>query len=86
MRSSPTVGLQMDINARDVKGTEKHASHLQQDIDEVKDSEASNNARRKTGSIITVLGSALANFSDGYQQNLASSTNVIFNRLLCKEV
>lgn len=43
-------------------------------------------ASRKAGSIITILGSALANLSDGYQQNLASSTNVIFNHVLGKEV
>jgi MFS family permease len=41
---------------------------------------------RKLGSIITILSSALANLSDGYQQNLASSTNVIFNHLLGSKV
>jgi hypothetical protein len=40
------------------------------------------NSRRKTGSIITIVGSALANLSDGYQQSLASSTNVIFNHII----
>ena len=42
--------------------------------------------RRKTGSIITVVGSALANLSDGYQQSLASSTNVVFSHVLGKPV
>ncbi|ETS76035.1 hypothetical protein PFICI_12979 [Pestalotiopsis fici W106-1] len=41
---------------------------------------------RKTGSIITIVGSALANFSDGYQQNLASSTNVIFNHIIGTQI
>ncbi|RDW94569.1 putative glycerophosphoinositol transporter GIT1 [Coleophoma crateriformis] len=36
----------------------------------------------RSGTIWTIVGCALANFSDGYQQNLASSTNVIFNHLL----
>jgi MFS family permease len=44
-----------------------------------------NDQRRKTGSIITIVGSALANLSDGYQQSLASSTNVIFSHVLGKE-
>jgi MFS family permease len=39
---------------------------------------------RRTGSIITIIGSALANLSDGYQQNLASSTNVVFDHVLPK--
>ena len=41
---------------------------------------------RKQGSIWTIAGSALANLSDGYQQNLAPSTNVVFNHLLGKDV
>jgi hypothetical protein len=41
---------------------------------------------RRTGSIITIIGSAFANLSDGYQQGLASSTNVIFNHLLGTKV
>jgi MFS family permease len=68
------------------KDNEKSTPYLQQDVNEIKDSEDLSNARRKTGSIITIIGSALANFSDGYQQNLSSSTNVIFNHLLGKEV
>lgn len=51
------------------------------------DLEASDaNHSRKLGSIFTIFGSALANLSDGYQQSLASSTNVIFNHLLGKKV
>jgi MFS family permease len=45
-----------------------------------------NDQHRKTGSIITILGSALANLSDGYQQSLASSTNVVFSHVLGKEI
>jgi hypothetical protein len=41
---------------------------------------------RKTGSIITIVSSALANLSDGYQQSLASSTNVVFSHVLGKEI
>ncbi|KAF2768938.1 MFS general substrate transporter [Teratosphaeria nubilosa] len=37
---------------------------------------------RRLGSLITIFGSALANFSDGYQQNLASNTNVIYKHTL----
>jgi MFS family permease len=44
-----------------------------------------NDQRRKTCSNITIVGSALANLSDGYQQSLASSTNVIFSHVLGKE-
>jgi MFS family permease len=67
-------------------GKEKAMPYVQQDDDVPKDIEHLDDARRKTGSIITIIGSALANLSDGYQQNLASSTNVIFNHLLGKEV
>ncbi|TID25017.1 MFS general substrate transporter [Venturia nashicola] len=41
---------------------------------------------RKNGSIWTIIGCAFANLSDGYQQNLASSTNVVFNHLLTTKV
>ncbi|QDS75349.1 hypothetical protein FKW77_002134 [Venturia effusa] len=41
---------------------------------------------RRNGSIWTIIGCALANLSDGYQQNLASSTNVVFNHLLTTKV
>jgi MFS family permease len=71
---------------RNVNGAEKAMPYVQQDDDVLKDTERTEDARRKTGSIITIIGSALANLSDGYQQNLASSTNVIFNHLLGKEV
>ncbi|KAF2443807.1 MFS general substrate transporter [Karstenula rhodostoma CBS 690.94] len=37
---------------------------------------------RKSGTLITILGSALANLSDGFQQNLASPTNIVFKHLL----
>lgn len=65
---------------------EKATSYVQQDDTQSEDDKNSNEARRKAGSIITIVGSALANLSDGYQQSLASSTNVIFNHLLGKEV
>ncbi|KAI5357464.1 Putative major facilitator, sugar transporter, major facilitator superfamily [Septoria linicola] len=51
-------------------------------IEPRQDKNSSIKDQRKTGSIITIFGSALANLSDGYQQNLASSTNVIFQHLL----
>ncbi|RDI88779.1 AP-2 complex subunit alpha-2 [Venturia inaequalis] len=41
---------------------------------------------RRNGSIWTIIGCAIANLSDGYQQNLASSTNVVFNHLLTTKV
>lgn len=53
-------------------------------MDDVPDPDK-NDSSRRVGSIITIIGSALANLSDGYQQNLASSTNVIFSHLLGKE-
>jgi drug/metabolite transporter (DMT)-like permease len=71
---------------RNMDGKEKAMPCVQQDGDVPKDIEHLGDTRRKTGSIITIIGSALANLSDGYQQNLASSTNVIFNHLLGKEV
>jgi MFS family permease len=71
---------------RNMDGKEKAMPYVQQDDDVPEDIEHPDDVRRKTGSIITIIGSALANLSDGYQQNLASSTNVIFNHLLGKEV
>lgn len=41
---------------------------------------------RKFGGIVTIIGSALANLSDGYQQSLASSTNVVFKHILGSKV
>ena len=41
---------------------------------------------RRTGSIITIIESACANLSDGFQQGLASSTNIIFNHLMGTKV
>jgi MFS family permease len=55
---------------------------LQTDGNEGTASRDLNDQRRKTGSIITILSSALANLSDGYQQSLASSTNVVFSHVL----
>lgn len=66
--------------------TEKPAAHVQQDDAGIDHDKQADHARRKAGSIITIAGSALANLSDGYQQNLASSTNVIFSHLLGKDV
>jgi MFS family permease len=53
---------------------------------EESESKELDNQRRKTGSIITIVGSAVANLSDGYQQSLASSTNVIFSHVLGKDI
>ncbi|KAF7852411.1 hypothetical protein EAF04_010998 [Stromatinia cepivora] len=47
------------------------------------DTESTNS---RAGSIWTISGSAMANYSDGYQQGLASSTNVVFNHLLGTKV
>lgn len=54
--------------------------------DEDSEDKKLNDQRRKTGSIITIVGSALANLSDGYQQSLASSTNVIVSHVLGKDI
>ncbi|KAE9376913.1 MFS general substrate transporter [Stipitochalara longipes BDJ] len=43
---------------------------------------ASSIAARQPGTLWTIIGCALANFLDGYQQSLASSTNVVFNHIL----
>ena len=56
-----------------------------EDIDQPASKEQTDQ-RRRTGSIITIVGSALANLSDGYQQSLASSTNVVFSHVLGKEI
>ena len=58
--------------------SEKDVHQSTTSIDPISDKKPS----RKTGSIITIFGSALANLSDGYQQSLASSTNVVFQHLL----
>lgn len=50
------------------------------------ESEKDDHNSRKLGSIITIIGSALANLSDGYQQSLASPTNIIFQHLLGTKV
>ncbi|CZR61985.1 probable GIT1 Glycerophosphoinositol transporter also able to mediate low-affinity phosphate transport [Phialocephala subalpina] len=50
------------------------------------DLESDSASARRPGSIWTLIGCALANFSDGYQQSLASSTNVVFNHLLTTKV
>lgn len=81
-----SVAIPTDSNLARDTDTEKATSYVQQDDTQFDDDKNSNEARRKAGSIITIVGSALANLSDGYQQSLASSTNVIFNHLLGKEV
>lgn len=70
----------------ETSNTEKPTAIVRPNDIEDNDEKHSNTASRKTGSIITIIGSALANLSDGYQQNLASSTNVIFNHVLGKTV
>lgn len=81
--ATPSPNADLALNTT---GTEKAALRIQQDDTQHDDDKQLNDARRKTGSIITIIGSALANLSDGYQQSLASSTNVIFNHLLGKEI
>lgn len=85
-RQPQTAVFATEANLATNTETEKATSYVQQDDTQSEDDKHSNEARRKAGSIITIVGSALANLSDGYQQSLASSTNVIFNRLLGKEV
>ncbi|KAF7912755.1 uncharacterized protein EAF01_001776 [Botrytis porri] len=74
-----------DIAKRDVSsmtaGGEKDNKNntAEESRDGESDAESMNT---KAGSIWTILGSAMANYSDGYQQGLASSTNVIFAHLL----
>lgn len=61
---------------------EKHLSGADGAHDALDNHSENASSSRKAGSIFTIVGSAFANFSDGYQQNLASSTNVIFNHLI----
>lgn len=65
-------------------GTEKATPCVKPNTCREDNSTHLNESHRKAGSITTLVGSALANLSDGYQQSLASSTNVIFNHLLGK--
>lgn len=81
---SATVSV--ETNPLRKRGTEKATPCTGQNTSRNDSGTHLNESRRKTGSIITIVGSALANLSDGYQQSLASSTNVIFNHLLGKKV
>lgn len=81
---SATLSIQEDPALE--RATEGAKLCLQQSITRSDNGTHSIEARRKTGSVITIIGSALANLSDGYQQSLASSTNVIFNHLLGEKV
>lgn len=65
---------------------DKHTNDVGDAQDVPSDDSEKATTGRKAGSVITIIGSALANFSDGYQQNLASSTNVIFNHLIGTQV
>ncbi|TVY81428.1 Glycerophosphoinositol transporter, partial [Lachnellula suecica] len=49
---------------------------------DVESDNASSRKASRNETIWTICGCALANFSDGYQQSLASSTNVVMNHLL----
>ncbi|KAK6595383.1 putative glycerophosphoinositol permease [Botrytis cinerea] len=76
-----------DIAKRDLSsmGGEKNAQNNA--AEEVRDVESdAESMDTKAGSIWTIMGSAMANYSDGYQQGLASSTNVVFNHLLGTKV
>lgn len=55
-----------------------------EEVTSVDSAESQNSDSRKFGTIVTIVGSALANLSDGFQQHLASATNVIFKHLLGK--
>ncbi|KAI4592615.1 Plasma membrane permease, mediates uptake of glycerophosphoinositol and glycerophosphocholine [Pestalotiopsis sp. 9143b] len=65
---------------------EKHAGDGAVTTGATTPDESFDSPARRTGSIMTIVGSAMANFSDGYQQNLASSTNVIFNHIIGTQV
>ncbi|KAH8646103.1 major facilitator superfamily domain-containing protein [Xylariales sp. PMI_506] len=75
-QASPSLEAQR--SAENATGDSKTISETQN----LEKNHPGNSASRKTGSIVTIVGSALANLSDGYQQSLASSTNVIFAHLL----
>ena len=45
-----------------------------------------NAANRKFRGTVTIIGSALANLSDGFQQSLAGNTNVVFDHILTTKV
>lgn len=56
----------------------------QAEVTSLDTAESQGSDSRKFGSIVTIVGSALANLSDGFQQHLASATNVVFKHLLGK--
>ncbi|TEY35986.1 hypothetical protein BOTCAL_0568g00020 [Botryotinia calthae] len=77
------MAASQDIAKRDLSsmGGEKDAQNNA--AEELRDVESdAESMDTKAGSIWTIMGSAMANYSDGYQQGLASSTNVVFNHLL----
>lgn len=65
---------------------EKNVNATGDIIDSDIESDTSSYTISKAASIWTICGCALANLSDGFQNNLASSTNVIFNHLLTTKV
>ncbi|PQE06344.1 glycerophosphoinositol glycerophosphocholine transporter protein [Rutstroemia sp. NJR-2017a WRK4] len=74
-----TIGRDFTVsNAVGEKDTKTTATEEARDVE----SDAESSSPSKSGSIWTIIGSAMANYSDGYQQGLASPTNVIFQHLL----
>ncbi|QSZ30404.1 hypothetical protein DSL72_004927 [Monilinia vaccinii-corymbosi] len=74
----------IECDSAPVGGEKKGEDTSAPELRDVESDAESTNSR--AGSIWTIMGSAMANYSDGYQQGLASSTNVVFNHLLGTKV
>lgn len=75
-----------ELTAQELGSDEKSGPYVSAERPDSASAEQGGSAGRKAGSIYTIVGSALANLSDGYQQSLASPTNVVFNHLLGTKV
>ena len=77
--------ISMDVDEKSVQQHDKEIYHHTTETGPL-ESEDERRTTRKTRGIITIIGSALANLSDGVQQSLASSTNVVMKHLLGSDV
>lgn len=77
--------ISMDVDEKSVQQHDKEIYHHTTETGPL-ESEDERRTTRKTRGIITIIGSALANLSDGVQQSLASSTNVVMKHLLGNDV
>ncbi|TVY40804.1 Glycerophosphoinositol transporter [Lachnellula occidentalis] len=66
--------------------TEQKTVEVNEAVSSDVESDSSSRRATRNETIWTIFGCALANFSDGYQQSLASSTNVVMNHLLGTKV